>query len=292
LLDLILQTCVNALYASSYTALMAVGLVLIFGVMGVINFAHGELFMVGAYVVFFLYATFGWPFPLAVLGAIVIVAAIGIVMERLLFKPMRGNPLGGLIMSVGVLFILQVTVVDIAGLGLAKNIPPAYGGSIDLFGIETLTLPRQRLVVMGASLVCLGLLWLFLTRTRLGWALRACAQDPEAAALQGISLDRTSMLAMAIGAGLAGAAGAFLAPVVQVTPYMGHGYIVTAFIVIIVGGVGSLEGAIVASVIYTFFDTFVTTFVDGTTAGILGLVLMLVVLVVKPTGLFGTAEKV
>ena len=111
MLDLILQTCVNALYASSYTALMAVGLVLIFGVMGIINFAHGELLMVGAYVVFFLYATFGWPFPLAVAGSVVIVALIGVLMERALFKPMRGNPLGGLIMSVGALFIDRKSVV-------------------------------------------------------------------------------------------------------------------------------------------------------------------------------------
>ncbi len=292
MLDLILQTCVNAIYASSYTALMAVGLVLIFGVMGVVNFAHGELFMVGAYTVFFLYATFGWPFPLAVAAGTVIVAAIGIVMERLLFRPMRGNPLGGLIMSVGVLFILQVAAVDIAGIGLSANIPPAYGGSIEILGIDGLTLPRQRLVVVIAAAACLGLLWLFLKRTKLGWALRACAQDSEAAALQGISLNRTSMLAMAIGAGLAGAAGAFMAPIDRVTPYMGHAYIVTAFIVIIVGGVGSIEGALLAAILFAFFDTFMTTFVDGSIAAILGLVLMLVVLVVKPTGLFGPAEKV
>jgi branched-chain amino acid transport system permease protein len=292
LLDLILQTCVNAVYASSYTALMAVGLVLIFGVMGIVNFAHGELFMVGAYTVFFLYATYGVPFPLAVLGSIAVVGLIGIAMERALFRPMRGNPLGGLIMSVGVLFVLQVAAVEIAGLGLMKHIPPAYEGSIALFGTETLTLPRQRLVVIGAAVLCLALLWLFLKRTRLGWALRACAQDPEAAALQGISLDRTSLLAMGLGAGLAGAAGGVMAPLVQVTPYMGHPYVVAAFIVIIVGGVGSLEGAVVAAVLYTFFDTFVTTFYDGSIAAILGLVLMLVVLVVKPTGLFGTGEKV
>ncbi len=292
MLDLILQTCVNAVYASSYTALMAVGLVLIFGVMGIVNFAHGELFMVGAYTVFFLYATYGLPFPVAVVGAVIVVACIGMVMERLLFRPLRGNPLGGLIMSVGVLFILQVSAVEIAGLGLMKHIPPAYEGSMALFGTETLTFPRQRLVVVIAAVACLGLLWLFLKRTKTGWALRACAQDPEAAALQGISLNRMSLLAMGVGAGLAGAAGGVMAPLAQVTPYMGHSYVVTAFIVIIVGGVGSLEGALIAAVLYTFFDTFVTTFYDGSIAQILGLVLMLIVLVVRPTGLFGTAEKV
>lgn len=288
--ELVLQTSLNALVASSFAALMAVGLVLIFGVMRIINFAHGELYMVGAYVVWYLYAENGWPFLLAVLGALVVVALLGAAMERGLFRPMRGNPLGGLIMSVGILFILQVLAVQIGGVNLMKHVPPAVRGVVEVF--PGVSVPGQRLVVIAIAAVLLVLLWLFLKRTRLGWALRACAQDPEAAALQGISIDRISLLAMGLGAALAGAAGGIMAPLVRVGPYMGHSVIVTAFIVIIVGGIGSLEGAVLAAVLYTFFDTFVTTFYDGTIAAILGLVIMLLVLVVKPTGLMGTSEKV
>src|SRR5688572_23707493 len=125
MLELILQTSVNALVASSFTALVAVGLVLIFGVMGIVNFAHGELYMVGAFAVWYLSSALGWPFLLAVAAAIVIVAAIGAAMERLLFKPMRTNPLGGLIMSVGTLFILQVAALEFGGgTGRAKHVTP------------------------------------------------------------------------------------------------------------------------------------------------------------------------
>src|SRR3546814_558349 len=136
--ELILQTTVNALVASSATALMAVGLVLIFGVMRVINFAHGELFMVGAYAVWYLYAQNGWPFMAAIAAALIVVLLIGIVMERFLFRPMRGNPLGGLIMSVGVLFILQVVAVEFGGVGLMKHVPSAVRGTVDLFGTGVL----------------------------------------------------------------------------------------------------------------------------------------------------------
>ncbi|MCI0430466.1 MAG: branched-chain amino acid ABC transporter permease [Rhodospirillales bacterium] len=291
--ELILQTCVNALVASSFTALVAVGLVLIFGVMGIVNFAHGELYMVGAFAVWYLNAALGWPFLLAVAAAVLIVAGIGAVMERLLFRPMRANPLGGLIMSVGTLFILQVAALEFGGgTGRAKHVVPPWRGVVEVFGIEGVTVPIQRLAVILISVLLLGGLWFFLRHTKAGWALRACAQDPEAAALQGISIDRYALLAMVLGAGLAGAAGAVMSPLLPVEPSMGHAVIVTAFIVIIVGGIGSIEGAVLAAVIYTFFDTFVTTFVDGTIASILGLLIMMLVLVIKPTGLMGAREKV
>jgi branched-chain amino acid transport system permease protein len=291
-LDFILQTCVNALTASSYTALFAVGLVLIFGVMQVVNFAHGEIYMVGAYTVWHLYAVTGWPFAIAAVAGLLMAALVGIVMEVLLFRPMRGNPLGGLIMSVGVLFILQVVAVMVGGGGRSKQVPSAIHGSFNLFGMEGVTVPYQRMIVIVSAVVILGLFWLFMKRTRTGWALRACSQDREAAALQGININKFSMLAVAMGTGLAGIAGALMAPLVPVVPLMGHQVIVTAFIVIIVGGIGSLEGAVFAAILYSFFHTVVTTYADGVVASILGLLLMMVVLVIKPTGLFGTVEKV
>ncbi len=285
-LEVVFQTCVNALVASGFFALTAVGLVLIFGVMGIINFAHGELFMVGAYSVWYLYSISGWPFFLAVVGALVIVAVIGLLMERGLFRPMRNNPLGGLINSIGVLFILQVVAVKVGGLGLMKHVPPAFPGVVQI--VEGVVLSKQRLVALIVSAVLLLFIWLFLTRTKLGWALRATAQDREAAALQGISINRISMLAMGLGAGSAGVAGALMAPLTRVQPYMGHSVIIAAFIVTIVGGLGSLSGAILAAVLYAFFHTFVTTYFGGIIATILGLLIMLVVLIIKPTGLMGT----
>ena len=290
MLELLLQTSVNAIYAASYMALIAVGLVLIFGVMGIINFAHGELYMLGAYAIVYLYADNQIPFFLAVALGLIFVGLVGIAMERALFRPLRGNPLGGLIISIGFLLMLQALAVMGFGVRM-EHIPPPTQVIIPLFGLEGVSIPLQRLYVVIAAIVLLGLLWVFLRRTRLGWALRACAQDPEAAALQGISINQTARLAMFIGASLAGVAGALTAPLVRTYPYMGHSVIVTAFIIIIVGGIGSLEGAVLAAVIYAFVHTFVTTFADGVIADIVGLLLMLLVLVIKPTGLFGTRER-
>ena len=138
-----------------------------------------------------------------------------------------------------------------------------------------MVLTYQRLYVILATVVLLSALWLFLRKSKFGWALRACAQDREAAALQGMSINHTARLAMFIGAALAGVAGALTAPLVAPTPYMGHPVIITAFIIIIVGGIGSLEGAVLAAILYAFVHTFVTTIYDGTLANIVGLLLML-----------------
>ena len=286
-MDLLWQTAINAMYAASYMSLIAVGLVMIFGVMGVINFAHGELYMVGAYCVVFLYAQENFPFLLAVAAGLVFVGILGLLMERTMFRPLRDNPLSGLIASIGFLLILQTLAV----LGFGRrmgHVPPATQGKLEIFGA---ILTHQRLLVIVAAILLLVALWAFLKRTRFGWALRACAQDAETAALQGISMSQTARIAMFIGAGLAGVAGALTAPLVSPTPYIGHSVIVTAFIIIIVGGIGSLEGAVIAAVLYAFVHTFVTTFFDGVIANIVGLALMLGVLVVRPTGLFGAKER-
>ncbi|GMG81548.1 branched-chain amino acid ABC transporter permease [Paralimibaculum aggregatum] len=286
--ELLAQTGLNALYAASYISLVAVGLVLIFGVMGVVNFAHGELFMAGAYAIVALYADIGVPFLAAVAAGLVFVGGLGLLMERALFRPLRDNPLGGLVASIGFLMILQALAVMGFGVRM-EHIPPPTQDVIVLS--EKVRLPVSRLVVIVSAVLLLSALWYFLKRTRFGWALRASAQDPEAAALQGISINQTARIAMFIGAALAGVAGALTAPLVSVNPHMGHSVIVTAFIVIIVGGVGSLEGAVVASVLYAFVHTIVTTFYDGVVADIVGLSLLLGVLVVRPTGLFGTADR-
>lgn len=284
-MDLFLQSIVNGLIQSGFFALAAVGLVLIFGVMGVVNFAHGELVMVGAYTVWFLHAQHQTPFLVTVVIAIVIVTVIGLIMERLLFRPMRTDPLGGLICSIGVLFILQVVATVVGGDGPSKQVPPPYQGTIVLF--EILRIPTQRLFSLGVSVIALAGLWYFLTRSRTGWALRAVSQDREAASLQGINSDRISMIAIGVGAAMAGLAGALMAPLTNINPHMGHNVIITAFIVTIVGGVGSLSGAVIAAVLYALFHTFVTTYFSGTIATIAGLLIMVLVLIVRPTGIMG-----
>lgn len=279
-----IQSIANALILGSVYATVAVGLALAFGVMQMANFAHGEFFMAGAYVVYVLYALGGMPFPAAVLSAFPIVAAMGLVTERLIFRPTRGNVLAGFMATAGVAFVLQVVVGQVWGVGLMRSVPTPYMGAASVLGAQV---SWQRLIILPATIVMVGGLWFFLHRVKFGKALRACAQDVEAASLQGISTNKMTALSMAISGGFAGFAGALMAPIHAVTPYMGHQIIVTAFIVVIVGGMASIEGTILASFILGFIHTFVTTLFDAVLGTMVGVVFMAVILVVKPSGLLG-----
>tara|TARA_R110001606_G_scaffold348746_1_gene498440 strand:- start:78303 stop:79172 length:870 start_codon:yes stop_codon:yes gene_type:complete len=283
--ELFLQSIINGLIQGGFFALFAVGLVLIFGVMGVVNFAHGELVMVGSYTIWFLHAQHDVSYLSAIVIAITLVTIIGLLMERYLFRPTRNDPLAGLICSIGVLFILQVAATVIGGDGPSKQVSPPFEGTLVLF--DFLYLPYQRIFGFIVSVSALATLWYFLTRTKLGWALRAVALDREASALQGININRISMIAIGVGAALAGLAGSLMAPLTNINPHMGHNVIITAFIVTIVGGVGSLSGAVLAAVVYALFYTFITVYFGGTIATICGLLLMVVVLMIKPTGIMG-----
>jgi branched-chain amino acid transport system permease protein len=289
-MQLVLQQALNGALLSVFYAVMAMGFTLIFGVMGIVNLAHGELYMLGAYVVWLLYAQGAVPFPIAILAGAGLVAVIGIGMERALFRPMRGNVLMGAILSVGMIFILQVFVATTWHVGLMKNIPPAIRGSVTILGA---TVAWQRLIVVPAAVALVGGLWWFLRRTKQGRALRAVAQDPEAASLQGISIDRVGLIAMAIAAALAGTAGGLMGPIMRVDPYMGHTALIMALFVTIVGGLGSIEGAVIASLIYGFMIAFITGYFPqaicspATMAIIAGALLMFIMLAVRPRGILG-----
>lgn len=280
----LIQTLANSVVAASIYALVAVGLALAFGVMKMANFAHGEFFMVGAYVVYVLYALGGWPFPVAVVLAMPIVAILGLLTERLIFRPTRKNILAGFMATAGLAFILQVIAGRIWGVGMAKGIPTPYMGAAE---IGDTTIGWQRLIVIPCAFAMLLALRYFLYRVKLGKALRACALDPETAALQGISINKMTALAMALAGASAGLAGALMAPIHSVTPYMGHGVILIAFVVVIVGGMASIEGAILAAVLLGFIHTFVTTLTDNLIATMVGVAFMAVTLVIRPQGLLG-----
>lgn len=287
-MELVWQTTANAVVTCAFYAIMAVGFSLAFGVMGVANYAHGEFFMLGAYAVWLLYSVSHWPFFAAVVGAIVVVGLVGLITERTLFRRMRGNILGGVIMGIGLLFILQVFVGRMWGVGIPKPVPPAFPGALDAFGV---IIGWQRVIIFPAVILILGALYLFLSRFRLGRSLRACALDSEAAALQGISINRSGAIALGLAGALAGVGGALMAPILSVTPYMGHFPLLICFIVVIVGGAGNLKGAILASIIFGFLHTFVTTYIDSTIAMIASCLVMFIILTIRPQGLMGYAEK-
>ena len=282
------QTILNGLMISSFYALIAVGLSLVFGVMHIVNFAHGEFYMIGAYTVWVLFALLHWPFFIAVGAAIVIVGLLGLVSERLIFRHAHGNVLSGFIMSVGLVFILQVAVVEIWGVGKMKPVPAAFPQVLDIGGVST---SWQRFIVLPATIILLWALWYFLAKFRVGRGLRASAQDPEAAALYGISPKKSAAVAMLLGSAMAGAAGALMAPIMSVHPYMGHSVVWTAFVVVIVGGAGNIKGTILAALIFGFLTTIITTLLDSTIANLVNTLVMLVILAIRPQGVAGHAEE-
>lgn len=281
---LFLQTVVNSLSQGSIYALIAVGLALGFGVMQMANFAHGEFYMVGAYTVFYIYAEFGLPYWTSVIVAVPVVALLGILTERLIFSPTRGNVLSGFMATAGLAFMLQVVAGEMAGYGLMRQIPTPVQGSFHWGGMS---LGYQRILIIPVVIVLLTALYYFLKSTKPGKALRACAQDPEVASLYGVTINRMTMLSMAIAGGLAGIAGAMMAPIQAVTPYMGHDVILTAFICVIVGGMGAIDGAVLAAFVLGFTHVFITTLADGVVAKMAGVGLMALILVVRPQGLRG-----
>jgi len=282
------QSIANSIVQGSIYATVAVGLALAFGVMQMANFAHGEFFMLGAYVVYVLYALGDVPFPVAVIAAFPIVALFGVATERFIFRPTRENVLAGFMATAGLALILQVLVGQTWGVGLMRSIPTPYMGIVE---IGSARLGWQRLLVIPAAVLMMGGLWLFLHKTKLGKGLRACAQDREAAALHGISNNRMAALAMAIAGGFAGVAGALMAPIHAVTPYMGHTIIVTAFVVVIIGGMASIEGAVLAAFLLGFIHTFATTLFDAVVATMIGVAFMALVLIVRPSGLLGRIKE-
>ncbi|MFC4625220.1 branched-chain amino acid ABC transporter permease [Daeguia caeni] len=194
-----IETLINSAMASAATALVVVGLALIFGVMRVENFAHGELYMVGAYAVWWIGTSLGAGYWVGFVGAILVTAIIGALMELLLFRRLKDNPMGALIVTVGVLLILQTAVVWLFGINSNPLVDAPIKGVLRLGEVN---IPWHRLVVIAATLVILFALAAILRTTKFGWATRAVAQDKDAASLQGISIGRISMSAMALSAGL------------------------------------------------------------------------------------------
>ena len=283
-IQLLIQTIANAIAASSMYALIAVGLTLAFGVMQMANLAHAHVFMIGAYTVYALYALGGWPFWGAVAAALVVGAIVGLAIERTIFRPLRGDVVAGFIATAGLMFVIEVFCGEVWGWGYMRTIPSPYMRPFKIMGASV---AFQRVLVIPFAVVCIGGLMIFMHRFRLGRALRAVAQDPETASLQGININMMTALALAIASALAGIAGGLMSTIYAVTPALGGHLILPALIVVIVGGMGSIGGVVLASIIMGFVMTFVTTLVDGVAALMVSVAVMALLLPIRPQGLMG-----
>jgi branched-chain amino acid transport system permease protein len=257
-----IQQVVNALSAGSLYALMAVGLAMVFGILRLINFAHGDLMMIAAYLaVFSLGAglSLELSLPVIVLGTV----AVGLLMERVAYRPIRGAPdVAMLLTSFAVGQILQngtLLTTRLAGQPtlIAFPSPDLLNGVLT---IGTITIPKVNVASFVGGIVLLGLLSLFVTRTTLGLSMRAAAEDLPAARLMGIKVDRVVATAFAIGAALAAVAGLlYSVQAGQVNPYMGFTPVLKAFIAAVIGGFGSISGAVLGGYVLGFLEVLVTS---------------------------------
>ncbi len=266
--------------------LLATGLSLIFGLMTVVNFAHGSLYMLGAYFGFFLLGLTR-NFWLSLVLAPLMVFALGLVIERVLVRPLYGRSVDdALLLTFGLSLVMVEAVRIIWGkIGLTVNPPRVLAGAVDL---GFMTFPRYRLFVIAVTAIVLIGLWLFLERTSVGLIIRAGSRDPLMVRALGLDLGRVWLLVFGIGAGLAGLAGILAGPMRPVYPEMGITMVIESFVVVVVGGMGSLLGAVVAGVLIGEVVS-LTTFFAPKLSEIMIFVVMAVVLLVRPSGLFGEA---
>jgi branched-chain amino acid transport system permease protein len=285
-MELFAQQVLNGLVTGSVYSLVALGLTLIYGTMHVPNFAHGQLYMLGAYVSYSLVTRAGLPYWGALGMSVVALALVGAALERLVFRPLRhAPPLNSMIAALGVMLCLEAVAQNIWGEEF-RHMDSPYGGVVSVFGLPVAA-HRLVLLVAAAGLM-IGLL-LFLTRTLAGSAIRATAQSPEGALLVGIDTGRVATTTFAISAGLAAVAGSLIAPISLVYPSMGALVTLKAFAIVVLGGMGSVPGALVGGYLLAMAESLGGTYVSATYQDLVAFVVLALVFTFRPSGLFREA---
>jgi len=279
MVDVLILGAIN----SAVYAMLALGFTLIFGVGRVVNLAHGSFYAMGVYIAYTLVVVLGLPLLVGTTAAVLAVAGIGLAMDRVLIRPLRHSVLAVLIITV--VFALFAEQVIFAFYGYtSRNIPSFTTNTLTVLGV---TVAGQRAIAFAAGVIALSLVWLLVYRTRFGSAILAVSQDREAATYLGIDVDHVSRTVMVLSAALAAMAGVLVAPVLVVSPQMWVLPLIKSFAVVILGGLGSIPGSLLASVLLGYSETAVSRFVSSTLTELVPLVLILVTLLVRPSGLLG-----
>jgi branched-chain amino acid transport system permease protein len=265
-------------------ALIAIGLTLIFGVMRIIQYAHGEMFMLGAFTLYYWHVEFGLPYWLGVVASAALIFGFGAILQIVLFRPLHGkNILYSLAVSLGLVLIISSTGQILFGTTV-KGIPGPVSGGLIMGGTY---LSYERMVISAVSAALIGALWFFLRYTVTGLAIRAVAEDPDTSALQGVQTRRIHWIAFGLGSAMAAIAGCMMGTLLSIVPTMGFLATIKAFMIVIMGGLGSVVGALVGGMVLGMIDSVVTTTISGDIALILSFVVIFLVLVFRPSGLFG-----
>ena len=284
-IHLIAQGLAIGLLTGILYVLVALGLTLIYGILHIVNFAHGEIYMLGAMGVFYGYVVLKLPFAVTLAAILVLSLLLGLVVERAFFRSLRGQWLQLVVASVGLSLIIQSLAWVAFGIQ-EKHVPSLFTGIASFGGVR---LPIERLVAAAVGAVLVALLYLLVYRTKVGLAMRAIEEDEETARMLGINADGVAALACAIGFALAALAGAFVAPIYSLNPGMGLEVILMSFLIIIVGGLGSITGTVLAGLLIGVLQSVGGVLVGAEAAYGLVFVVMIVVLIFRPAGLLGKA---
>ena len=289
-MDELLQHLVNALILGSTYALLGIGLTLIFGIMRVVNFTHGELYALGAYAVFFLEVSLGVNFFLALVLAVIVGCAVGAVIEFVLLRPLLDADIDTtMLVMIGAWIVMQNTELLYWG-GVSKAVMTPFPE--EPLRIGPVFVSWMRLFVLVVALILIGATYALINRTKLGKAMRATFQDRDTAALMGVNIKGIYTATFAIGSGLAAAAGALLGPVFLVTPSMGDLASLKAFAIVILGGLGNITGATLGGFILAFVEEIGAGYISSGYRDAMGFLIIIIVLLFKPTGLFARAERI
>lgn len=288
-----LQQLVNGISIGSIYALIALGYTMVYGIIKLINFAHGDVFMIGAFIGFWSISHWNLGFFSALLLSMIVCALIGVIIERVAYKRLRNaTRIAALITAIGVSLLIEYTMIFFRGAQSAVYPSTIENKAIDVFGAQISSLS---LLILGVSVALMLLLQFIVHKTKIGKAMRAVSHDAEAAKLMGINVDNTISATFAIGSALAGAAGViFGVYYTKIDPLMGMIPGIKAFIAAVLGGIGSIPGAMVGGMLLGVVETFVSAMGFSSWRDAAAFLILIVILIFKPSGLFGknTREKV
>ncbi len=301
----LLLAFIEGMVQAAVLALAALGLSLVFGVMRVVNVAHGEFFMIGAVIAWYVTETFGGPvwlgFVLAAIVAFAVAALIAMLADRVVLKRLAYGPEATIVATIGILYIMQQSTLMTFGPDARPVVAP-FNERIPLPWLEKtdagwgfyfpwgLATTSYKLFVIATATVALLAVWFVMTKTRIGLRLRATQADRDTALNFGISVDRVYALTFGVGAGMAAFAAVLIVPIQQAHYLMGGDILLLSFIVVIIGGLGSLKGTVFAAILIGLADGMISVFFTPTLAKILATLLVACVLIYRPQGLFGRAQ--
>ncbi len=280
-MTLYLQIAVNGVVTSCLYVLIALGLNLILGIMHIVNFAQGTIFMLAALALFIFNVTLGLNYFLAGFLSVMAMAVLGLVLERLFFRRLRGQFLPSLVMSLGLLLAIEGIAWLNFGI-VSQAVPPVFPGVVRFLGASV---SRERLVIIGGGLVLIAGLFLFIRYTRAGKAIRAVEQDPEGAVLQGIDLDDVTRMVFVVSFVLTALGAVLVAPTIAIDPSIGETPLLKGLVIIVLGGMGSVTGTLLGGFIIGFTESIVGTFYDPVVASLVSGLFLMGILIFKPSGL-------